>query len=325
MAGKAPGWPASAVVCSLLLTAGCARITEPGATLALKFAPQDLTTYKVKTQAEQSVKWEGAFPKDEAFKDRRNYNEIEMTFTQQVQNTDDEGNATAKITIRGLRYLSIYKNDKVVDFDSAREEDQNKPFARLMGQAYTIKITPDGKVTEITDVEQAQAAVKGSSSAHKAASKLLTPNVIKERHGTLALPAADKSQLQPGDNWSRIRTFSFGLMGSKSYEKVYSLKEVKDQGNRRIAVGQMKAIPTSEMAEQLHQEQAFDIFSKGVDSSETYTGRLRLDLDSGKIEEYFEELRTQWVIVDPAAKEENKEPAVLRIGVNRVYDLERID
>lgn len=322
---QAPRWLANTVICSLLLTVGCAQLAEEGATLALRFTPQDSTTYRVETQSEQSVKWEGTLPKDGDFKDRRNYNKIEMTFSRQIQSIDDEGNATVKITIKELKYFSEFKNDVVLDFDSSREKDRNKPLARLIGQSYTIEVAPEGKVTEIIDVIRARAAVRGSSPAHRAALTLLKPDVIRERHGTLTLPVADKNQLRPGDNWSRIKVFSFGLMGPKSYEKIYTLKEVKAQNNRRIAVGEMEAIPTSETAEQLHTEQTLDIFSKGVDSTETYTGQLELDLGTGKIEEYSEKLQSEWVIVDPAAKKGDAEPGVLRIGVMRLYNLEKID
>jgi len=325
MPGKTLSWLASAVICSLLLTAGCAKLAEEGATMALRFAPKDSTTYKLKTQSEQSVKWEGTLPKDGAFQDRRNYNTMEMTISQQIQNIDDEGNATAKITIKELKYFSIYRNDTVLDFDSSRAKDRNNPLAKLIGQSYTIEIAPAGEVTEVIDATRARAAVKGSSSAHKTALALLKPDVIKERHGTLTLPAADKNQLRAGDSWSHVKVFSFGLMGSKSYEKVYTLKEIKDRDNRRIAIGQMNAIPTAEMAEHLHRARTLDMFSKGFDSTETYTGRLKLDLDTGKIEEYFEKLQAEWVIVDPAAKEGDKEPGVLRIGVTRLYDLKKID
>jgi len=353
------GLSASIAVCSLLLAAGCAPLVEKGArpevglripeaapveedakpevglripeaapaetiTLALKFTPQDSTTYKVTTQREKSVEWEGTQLIPD-FKGGHNYDRVEMTFTQQIQGTDDEGNAITKITIEGLKCLTKVRDNLVLDFDSSRQEDRNNPLGKLIGQSYTIEISPAGEVIEIIDVSQAQAVVRGRSSAHKTASTLLESGAIRERHEITALPVTGKNQLRTGDNWSRITDFSFGMMGSRSYEKIYTLKEVKDTDNRRIAVLEMNAIPSSKAIELLDKEPAAGDFTKMFDNVETYTGELKLDLTTGKIEKYIEELWTEWLVVDPEAKQEDKEPAALRMTASRLYRLEKLD
>ena len=361
MSDKIFGWLApplrgtglvTVVICSLLLTAGCAPLAEeaakpevepkeekpkvvvkevkpeeekPTVELALKFTPQDSTTYKLTMEAQRRIEWEGPMPDEAVFKGGQTGNKIEMTFTRQIQSVDDKGNAVAEITIKGLKYLSIIRDNTVLDFDSSREKDKNSPMANLIGQSYTIKIAPTGKVTEVIDVKQAQAAFKGSSSADKAALTLLRPNVIKERHGTLVLPDADKNQLRTGGKWSSIKTFSFGMMGSKSYEKIYTLKEIKDTNGRRIIIVEMNAIPTSDTAEQLDKE-GISGLSKMFDNIETYTGRLKLDLTTGKIEKYLEKLQSEWIAVDPlAGQKDDKEPAALKMTAIRLYRLEKID
>jgi hypothetical protein len=297
---------------------------EQTITLALKFTPQDLTTYKITTEVERSVKFEGPLPDETAFKGGCTGDKIEMTFTQQIQSVDENGNAVAEITIEGLKYLAKVRDKPVLDFDSSREKDQNSPLAKLIGQGYTIEITPVGRVSKVIDVSSARTAVLGSSSANRAAIRLLSTDAIKQRHAVPVLPDANEKQLSEGDNWSNVRTFSFGMMGSKSYERIYTLKEIKSIDQRRVAVIEMKAIPTSEMAEQL--EQARSTFSKMFDNIETYTGQLRLDLTAGKIEECLEELRSEWVAFEPSAElEDDKEPAVLRMTAARLYHLEKID
>lgn len=155
---------------------------------------------------------------------------------------------------------------------------------------------------------------------------MLKPGVIKQRHGILALPVTDKNQLHTGDNWSSVKTFNFGLMGSKSYEKIYTVKKIKDQDKRKVAIVEMNAIPSSEMAEQLHKEQVPAIFSKMFDNIETYTGRLELDLTAGKVEKYVEKLQSEWLAVDPlAGQKDDKEPAAVRMSSTRFYSLEKID
>ena len=359
-------WLAAIAICSLLLSAGCTQdlketdqpkivveeekpkvvveeekpkvvveeekpkvVVEekPTIELALKYTPQDSTTYKYTSQAERGIKWEGPSLDDAAFRGGTTSSSIEMTFTQQIQSTDDKGNAVAKITIESLKHLSIIRDNPVVDFDSSRAKDQNTPLARLIGQSYTIEITPAGRVSNVIDVSQAQEAVKGTSPVTKTALALLSSNIIKERHTIPAMPAMDKNQLRTGDNWNRIKTFSFGLMGAKSYERIYTLKEVKDTDNRRIAIVEMKANPTAEMAEKLHKEKAIGDFSKMFENIETYTGQLTLDLTAGKVEKCLETLESEWIAVEPLAgqKDEEKEPAVLTMTATRLYSLEKID
>lgn len=342
---KFPAALASTVICSLLLVAGCAPVGEkkvkpevelekqmPKAaaaetvTLALKFTPQDSTTYKVITESQKSVKWEGPLPDNSTFKGGQNRDRIEMTFTQQIQSVDDKGNAIAKITVKELKYSSTIRDNPVLDFDSSRPKDPNHPLAKLIGQSYTIKITPTGEVAEVVDTKQAEAAVRRGSSVPRRALRLLGSDAIKRRHGILALPDTDKNQLRPGDNWSSIKAFTFGLMGPKSYEKIYTLKEIKDANSQQIAIVEMNAIPTSEMAEQLHKKQTTNNLSKMFDNTETYTGRLEFDLTAGKIEKCLEKLESEWVVVDPSAEQEaDTEPAVLRMSAIRLYSLERID
>lgn len=326
ISGKIFSWLASAVICLLLLAAGCTLVGEESATLALRFTPQDSTTYKVTTQMEDSVKFEGSLLDDPTFKNRSNSKAIEMTFTQQIQSINNKGNAIAKITIEGLKYLVIQKNKTVQDFDSSREKDKENPLGKLIGQSYTIEISPTGEVIKVIDVKEARAAAGGSRPANKAALKLLSADAIKERHRTLDLPNADKNRLRTGDTWSSIKSFSFGKMGSKSYEKIHTLKEIKDAGHRQLAVIEMNAIPSLAELGQSQEEQPGSILAKMFDNIETYTGQLNLDLTAGKVEKYFEKMRSEWVAVDPEApKKGDKEPDAVRMIATRLYSLEKIN
>ena len=325
--------------CSLLLAAGCASAdketveTRPGpeeqlpaVRLALEFTPQDSTTYRVITERERSVELEGALSDDAILEGGHTGSRVEITFTQQIQSVDDEGNAVAKITIKEVKYSAKVKDETKVAFDSSRKEDQRNPLAKLIGQSYTIKISPAGKVVGEPDVRKAQAAIRGRSPAGKTALELLKRDAVKGRHTIPALPLADKNQVRPGDSWNRVKKFSYDLMGAESYERIYTLKEIKGADGRRIAIVEMNAIPSSEMAEQLYKEQATSAFSKMFDSTKTYTGQLKLDLTAGKVEKYFEKLQIEWVVVDLSIKQgDDKGPAALKMGVLRLYSLEKID
>ncbi|GAG51233.1 unnamed protein product, partial [marine sediment metagenome] len=210
-----------------LLTGGCARLGEETATVALRFTDQDTTAYRLTTQAEDSIKFEGASLKGPDFKDSRNYGEIELTFTQQIQSVNEQGNAVAKITIDHLKYLLVRADETLLDFDSAREKDSNSPMAKLIGQGYTLEITPAGEVSKIIDVSRPRTEVEAGSVVAKVISGLFSPQAINERHSNLALPPSSENRLEAGDTWSNVKGVSFRAMGSKAYERVYKLKQVE--------------------------------------------------------------------------------------------------
>ncbi|MFZ2147921.1 MAG: DUF6263 family protein [Sedimentisphaerales bacterium] len=334
------GFAAGALIFALLLTLGCAELAEettkpkvepeenkPTVKLALKFTPEDLTAYKVTTETEQSVLWEGpATNRPKSFIGGHSGNRVEMTFTRRIQSVDDQGNAVAEITIKGLKYLAKVRDNIILDFDSSREKDLNNPLGKLIGQSYTIEITTSGEVSKVIDVSGARTAVGDASSSQRAA-RLLSTEVIKEQHTIPAMPAVEKNPLRIGESWSNIKTFSFGPLGSKSYEKIYELKEIKDADDRRTAIVEMSVVPSSEQAKELHKEQVTGFFSQMFDNPvEIYTGQLKFNLTAGKVEQYFEEFRSEWVAVDPLAPpKEDKEPDTLRMGAIRLYRIERVD
>jgi len=344
---KASYFLAAAMVCLLVLTVGCTPVAEKSAKvdiepqlekestraapaqavmLALKFTPQDSVTYKVITEAQKSVKWEGPLArKPNAFKGGRTSTKIEMTFAQQIHNVDDKGNAIAEITIKDLTYLAQVANNVVLDFDSSKEKDPNSPLKKLIGQSYTIEISPAGQVLKVIDTKQAQTVIKGNTRVHKAALQLLDEEVVKQRHTIPALAAlTDKNQFRPEEKWSKIETLSFDMMGFKTYEKTYALKEIEDADGYLVAVAEMNAIPSTELAEDVNQNQQTNIFSRMFDNIETYTGQLRFDLTAGNVQQCYEKLETEWVIADPSPKQD-EEPSVVRMKAVRFYSMERVD
>jgi hypothetical protein len=302
-----------------------AVVPEP-VTLALKFTPEDSTTYRVITETQQNVEWEGSVPDKPIFQGGRNHNRIEMVFNQQIHDIDDEGNAIVRITIEELKYLSMVKNNLELDFDNSKEKNPNNPLALLVGQGYTLRVAPTGKVAEVFELTEARTAVRRGSSIPKRALALIREGVITERHGLLALPVTENNQLRTGDNWSSIKTFYFGLMGLKSYEKISTVKEIKDIDGRRIAIVEMNAIPTSELEERFLRMEIPNDFSGMFESSGTYTGQLKLDLTAGKVEKYVEEMKSEWVAAEVSGGgEEGKGPAALKMSVTHFYSLEKID
>ena len=325
-------------ICGLLMVAGCAGLSEETdqtkiepvrqeipVELALTFVPQETTTYRLARENDRSVEWEGPVEsKPKGFTGGHTGNRMEMTFTQKIQRVGDEGNAVAQITVTAIKYVTRVKNKITLDFDSSRKEGLPHPLGKLIGQSYTIELTSSGDVPKVIDANEARAAVKGNTSGHKLAINLLSENAIMDRHAISALPDANEGPLRPGENWSRVKSFSFDLMGAKSYEKIYTLEEVRDMNGRRIAVVRMNAVPSVEEAKELHKEQATSTFSQMFDNTERFTGELKLDVTDGTVMECREEMLIEWFIVDPNPDDDER-PAALRMTAGRLASLERMD
>lgn len=320
MSGRLFCLSVSVVMCLLPLVGGCGQT----AVLALKFTPQDSSTYRLITEDQKSVEIEGDVS-NSTVAGGRTIRRVEMAFSQQIESVDDQGNSTARITINELKYFHKVREEMITDFDSTADEPKRGPLARLIGQSYTIQISPSGEVTGIVDIGKARAAVRGGTPDHITAKGLLQSKVIKARHAVPALPAAGKNPLATGESWSNVKSFSYSIMGSDTFERVYTLKKIKESRGHRIALVEMNAIPSSEMAAELHKEQPASAFPDAFDSTKTYTGHLKLDLTVGKVDEYFEKMQTKWVVVGQATETGNEPPPALKIGVIRLYNLERID
>ncbi len=298
---------------------------KPSAELVLKFKPEDSTTYKLTTESEKSVLWEGPDgSKPSNFGGGHTGSDVGLTFEQRVESVNEQGNAIIQITIKSLKYTARVKDNVVLDFDSAKDKDN--PLSAMIGQSYTIEFTPSGQVVRIVDASKVRTAIKGGSPAARAGQTLVSDDVIKERHAIPALPGGSKKEFARGDSWSNNKSFNFGMMGAKSYEKVYELKDVEQSDESRVAVAEMNAVPSTQDAKELHKEQVSSSFTKMFDNIETYTGRLRLDLNTGKVLEYRENLKTEWLAVDPSYNaDEQKRPNALRMAAQRMFLLERID
>jgi hypothetical protein len=298
---------------------------EEKATLSLKFTAGDVGTYKLITDAERTVKWEGAVPSDSGFKGGSRQSKLEMTYTQEILSVDGQGNATAKITVDGLKYLVKVKDTTEVDFDSAQVKDPEDEFAKMLGHSFTIEIAPTGEVTKVIDAEDIRTSVRRARRVPRRALAFLRPEPIMRRHTIPSLPPAGEKQLRTGETYSEIKNFSFGLMGTKSYEKIYTVKDVEEVDGRQVAVVEMNAIPTAETAQELYKEETTPDFSEEFDNKATYNGRLKMDLTAGKIEECFEEMRSSWMVAVPSEKQPDAAPAVLTMGESRLYSLKKID
>jgi hypothetical protein len=299
--------------------------TGPPVELGLRFEVGQTVVYRVTTESQKSIVWEGeASTKPKGFNDGQTGNRFEITFEQRVERVDD-GDAIVAITIKALKYVGRVRSQVVLEFDSERDQDQDNPLAGLVGAGYKVEMSAKGAVLAVIDAEQARELVRGDTPAHQTAQKLLTRDVIQKRHALPPLEVLEDPTVRAGQQWSSNKAFSFGKMGGKTFERIYTLHRVETDNGRRVAVVEMKGIPSAALAKQMHRQQAASMLAQMFDNTNSYVGRLELDLGGGHVEHYSEELRSEWVWGDPAAAAGEAEPAALRMGAMRTHRLKRVE
>ncbi len=320
MSRKVLTWAVAGVVClSVLFAAGCG----PQADLALKFAVGDRIKYRVTEESIKDFKFEQPSVNKVRFEPRSATSQIE--FIQEIESIDQQGAATAKIIVKGIKYLAKDKGEVKLDFDSSRKSDKKKPFAKLLGESYKIRLLPDGSV-KVLDAGKIRNAVRSGTSA-KVAKGMMSNENIQKRHEILSLPDAGNQLLSQGDNWTRVKEAQQRLMVPKAFEKTYTLKKVKEQDGRRLAFIDMNAIESPIPPKGVSKiAGGMGLFANLFDTEETYTGQMVLDLDTGQVIKYNEKLVTKYIAAEQSAKQKpDKGPDLLTIVLTYATTVEMID
>jgi hypothetical protein len=321
----------------MLMGGGCASGDRPAPTvstqpqadesksavdLTLRLTPKATAIYRATVEQEKSVAWQGAeSTKPAGFEDGRTDNRIEMTFEQEVQSVDATGDAVVRITIQALKYSNHIHNRLVADFDSAKPASQSNPLVKLIGQSYTIKLSRRGEVLEIVDAAQARSVIPADSPAYSVAQRLLSDDGIRDRHMLPPLAALTGEQVRPGQSWTSVKSFSFSMMGSKSFERVYTLRKVSRGDDGPVAVVEMEAIPA---AGQTPGSQAATPLVASLDTTSDYDGRFVLELANGRVREYSEQMRTEWLMLSPEAAQGKADPSAVKMRANWLWRLELV-
>ncbi|MBL7214681.1 MAG: hypothetical protein ISS71_03270 [Phycisphaerae bacterium] len=319
MSRKVCGMLAGLSLSLVMLMSGCNPSSS--ADLSLKFSPDQTATYKSVSDVIKDFRFEQ--PNLGKLREEQTKTTIEMTFTQTIQSVDADGNATAKITIDGLVVNIINKNENRFSFDSQKEESMKSPLAKLLGQSYTIQISPDGDV-KVIDVKKALAAVP-SGYENKIAASLLNKENIIQRHQIQALPQEAASNLSVGSSWNTVVPSPPGLLAPKSYDKVYTLTGIKTSGGNNVATVNMAANETAEPAEGVSAG-GMGMFAKMFDNEDTYTGSMSINLDTGTVLKAQEKLVSTYLAQEmPENGDPAKGPDTLTMQFTHRVELEKLD
>jgi hypothetical protein len=296
-------------VLTVSLLSGCGSSAD----LSLKLSADDTASYKSVKETVKLFKFDQ--PNLGKLKEEETKTLTEMDFTQMIQAVDADGNATAQVTIDGLKVVVINKNETRLSFDSQDEKDQDSPLAKLLGKSYTIEINSAGEVKAL-DTKDVTSTIK-SDYEKKIAKGLFDKNSIADRHQIAGLPKDGTDGVSIEDTWSVIAPSPPGLLAPKSYEKTYTLTSI--DGN--TATVQMAGTESGETVKGGSQPAGgMGIFAKMFDNQDDYTGTLKFDLESGKVVKSNETLISTYTAQEmPENGNPEKGPDVLTMQfINRI-------
>jgi len=297
---------------SVLFFTGC----SPSAKLSLEFSPNTNAAYKVTTEVIKDYRFDQ--PNLGKLKEEQTKTRIEMEFTQTIQNVDENGNATAQITIDQLKIDMVSKNVPELSFDSRNEKDQNAPLANLLGKSYTIEIAPNGQV-KVLDTKDVLSAVR-SGSEKNIAKGLFNDKSVADRHHIPGMPESSETTFTVNDQWSEVIPPLPGMFAAKSYKKVYTLTSVEDM----LATVEMNAAESAEPAQ--GQSGMTNPFAKSFDTTDDFTGTLKIDLATGNVLVSEETLVSTSVMQQmPDGGDPEKGPDALTMRFTHRHQLEKLD
>lgn len=301
-----------------IMFVGCFTGCNPETTMTLKFNQDDTSVYKVSQTTSKEVSFEQ--PSLNKSKVDVVSTTVDVTFSQKIEDVRENGDALVNVTIDAIKFYSKGKKGVNLDFDSTRAADKNKPLAKLIGQSYKIKVDPLGDV-EVVDVAKARAAA-----VTREAKSLLKNDLIIARHQILAMPETEDVTVAKGKSWSKVVSSPKGALEAKAFEKVYTVDGFKKQGESNVAVISMNANPTDKKPEGgLKGSGGLGVMAGIFDSSEDYTGKLVFDTTTGKIVNYNEQLKAEYVAAEePKGGQVDKGPDVLTMTFISSFSVEQI-
>ena len=321
MSGRTPLWLTLIAVCLLACLTGCGK----QANLTLNFTPEATMTYKVSTQMIKDFRFEQPSLKKPKLQEEQSGTTVDMTFEQKIDKIQSDGSTLATVTVKEIAYVAKVKNTVKFDFDSTRQGDKDNPFAKVIGQSYTIKISSDG-VAEVVDAKDARNAVTADYEG-EVAKDIFSDDRIKKRHSILALPGiAQRTTVKTGSSWSRV-VAPKDLLAPKSFEKTYTLESIEGPKGNRVATILMNATESAEpVPDAEKQSTGMGILAKMFNSTETYTGKMVLELDTGKILQYNEELVAIYLATEePKGGSGDKGPDTLMMRLTQSISMEIVE
>lgn len=200
-----------------------------------------------------------------------------------VNDVDSSGNAWVRYTYRWLK-LNTKTPMGETAYDSSKEDMAVPPmaqgFAALLGEGFSLKVTPEGKVEEIKDLDKMRDGVRKKLSGDpsqeatmKTLEKYMSEEAIKESIEVSMAIYPDKP-VGIGDSWSK--TFTLSSSSAMILESTWTLKERKNDMATIEVVSTVKPNPEAKPMEMgtMKMEYRLSGTQQGMIQMQESTGRI---------------------------------------------------
>ncbi len=186
-----------------------------------------------------------------------------------VSNIDANGNAQVTYTYKWVKYGTKFPGKEAV-YDSSKKDstvpEEFRWFAPLLEESLSLKISPEGRISEVKDLEKVRSNVRqklpqGPSNeiAIRSLDQWLDEQAVRETIESSLAIYPDRP-VGVGDSWSRNVTYSGGF--PKILESKWTLKERKNGVAVIEVVSTIKPNPQAKPTE----------MGQGITSSSEFTG-----------------------------------------------------
>ena len=291
--------------------------------LWLRFEIGQTATYTYSLENTRFVEWRGVSDEDKAaLRSGTSGRVIRMVLTENVRAIDDLGSATVDVTIDALSY-KVMGGKMNIDYDGAREGQEISALGDLLGKTYTILKTPAGGVRSVVDSGRAMSGLDPNKPDFDLARQLLSDPAIIERHTIKAMASNNDPLLAPGQAWIETQHYSFGQMGGRTFDKVYTYKGIQSQSGSSLTLVEMSAIPSTRSAHRDHEQAQVRAFADVFADEYDFTGRMTLDTETGVLDHYSESLEMRWAGIAPQADPTDASPASVHMTATQRFAYER--
>ena len=250
----------------------------------------------------------------------------EMIYTQEILGPVPESTDTviAQITIEQVRYNLASDGQPDLLFDTQKSTDQNSPFAKLIGQTYTIEVNHLGYVLGIFNLHPARLAVRGRTTAHAAALEMVSPPAIFPRHGFFSVPGTDVGALSVGGRWRGVQQLilkpivtNIYRLGTHRFDNIYELESLEQREAGTVGEIVFVGSPRSRINSDGRLIEVPFL-------SCSYAGGGEFNFDAGRVESYFEQLEVRMPLPTTRSRstENNEGRIVIATHLCRVQQLD---
>jgi hypothetical protein len=132
--------------------------------------------------------------------------------------------------------------------------------------------------------------------------------------------------LKTGKSWSKVVGSPPGLLTPKSFEKTYTLESIEGPKGNRVVTILMNAVESGGPASVVEKPSGMGIFAKMFDATETYTGKMVLELGTGKVLQFNEKLVATYLAVEePQGGSGDKGPDTLTMRLTHSVSMKIVE